>query len=244
MIALLSLELEGEPIKRERPDFLLRLRDGRTVGVEIVRALNEQVARGRGTRARLKRQIRDALVAAKINGWVNIRLDEHTAGWLNDNPADLRNEIAAIVELVRVTMNNGPEARWYNFSWIDHELEELTGEADEEADADLANTGIEHVDALGIYPRDEPLVTWSCFGRGQSPNIVQDAIDDKADDLVIYRECGADEVWLLVIGSAGTGGALFVDDVEDRVFVSAYDRTIFLELFEGRCVALETTPPT
>jgi hypothetical protein len=42
-------------------------------------------------------------------------------------------------------------------------------------------------------------------------------------------------------GSAGAGGALLVEVVEDIVFTSPYDKTIFLELFEQRCVVLNTT---
>ena len=80
------------------------------------------------------------------------------------------------------------------------------------------------------------------YGSGQRPDIVQDAINSKVGDLPVYRQCGAGEIWLLVIGSAGTGGALFIDDVDDRVFMSPYDQTIFLELFEGRCMVLNTTP--
>jgi hypothetical protein len=87
------------------------------------------------------------------------------------------------------------------------------------------------------------MVTWSLQGDGQHSDIVQRAINDKAQQLATYRQCGADEIWLLVIGSAGTGGALFVDDVDDRVFTSLYDRTIFLELFERKCVVLNTAPP-
>lgn len=78
-------------------------------------------------------------------------------------------------------------------------------------------------------------------GNGQSSDIVQGAIDGKVDRLADYRRCGADELWLLVVGSAGDGGALFVDDVEDVVFTSPYDKTIFLELFEQRCIVLNTT---
>ena len=67
MIRLLDLEIDGEPTKRERPDFLVKLRDGRIVGIELVRALDEQIASGRGTRSRIKRQVHDALKAAGIN---------------------------------------------------------------------------------------------------------------------------------------------------------------------------------
>ena len=44
-----------------------------------------------------------------------------------------------------------------------------------------------------------------------------------------------------MVGSAGDGGALLGEDVEDVVFTSPYDKTIFLELFERRCVVLNTT---
>jgi hypothetical protein len=247
MIRLLGLEVDGEPTKRESPDFLIKLRDGRNIGVELVRALNEQIASGRGTRSRIKRQVHVALQSAGINAWVHVRLNENTAGYLNGEADALRREIAAIVELARTTMSGAPESRWYNFEWIDHEYDALFGD-DDSADAeddvqDLEGTGVQHADAVGIHPRDEPLVTWSIFGGGQRPSIVQDAIDDKAENLDVYRQCGADEIWLLVIGSAGTGGALFIDDVDGRVLTSPYDRTIFLELYEGRCMVLNTTPP-
>jgi len=126
--------------------------------------------------------------------------------------------------------------------------EPLDEEDDESPDGDqsagrreLSGTGIQHLDAIGIYPGTEARVTWSGLSNGQHSNIVQEAIDGKADDLSIYRQCGADEIWLLIIGSTGTGGALFIDDVEDVAFRSAYDKTIFLELFERRCMILDTT---
>jgi hypothetical protein len=242
MIQLLGLELDGEPTKRESPDFLIKLRDGRTVGVELVRALNEHLARGRGTRSRIKRQVHEALRSAGITAWVNVRMNENTAGYLSGEPDLLRREIAAIVELVRNVMRGAPAQRWHYYEWIDHEHDELTGYVRDDDVADLEGTGIQHADVVAIYPNDELWVTWSVFGGGQRPSIVQDAIDDKAEYLSDYRQCGADEIWLLVIGSAGTGGALFVDDVDERIFTSPYNQTVFLELFEGRCVVLKTTP--
>ena len=245
MIRLLGLELEGEPIKRERPDFMLRLRTGRTIGVELVRALDERIAAGRGTRFRIKKLVQAELASAAINAWVHVRLNEHTAGYLNTRPDLLRREITAIVELARRTMENKPEPRWHNFEWIDHEYEELVGRPRyrQRDTGDLQGTGIEHADAVDVHPWNEPIVTWSAFGGGQRPSIVQDAIDDKATDLSTYRQCGADEIWLLVIGSSGTGGALLVEEVEDRTFTSPYDRTVFLELYQGRCILLKMSPP-
>ena len=243
MLGLLGIELDGEPVKRERPDFLLKLRDGRTVGVELVRAINERVAAGRGTRARLKQGVKSGLVAAGLNAWVTVRLNENVAAMLNDDAAALKREVAAIVELARRTMANSPEDRWYNYEWIDHSFEEMMGRrrSGQRDSLDLEGTGVEHADAVGIHPHTEPLATWSVHGGGQQPSIVQEAIDGKVVVLAEYRRCGADEIWLLVIGSAGTGGALFVEDVEGRQFVSPYDRTIFLELYQARCVKLNTT---
>lgn len=48
---------------------------------------------------------------------------------------------------------------------------------------DLDGTGIEHLTAISIYPATEPCVWWSGSGSGQPPNIVQEAIDGKANDL-------------------------------------------------------------
>lgn len=242
MLELLGIEVDGEPVKRERPDFLLPMRDGRTVGVEVVRAIDERIAVGRGARERLKRKLRDALAAAGINAWVNVRLHEHIAAALNGDRNALEREVAALVELARKTMSAGPEGRWYWFEWIDHEFEQCMGRRRHaESDAqDLQGTGVERAHTVGIHTWDEPSATWSTFGGGQRANIVQDAINSKLADLPAYRQCGASEIWLLVVGSTGTGGSLFIDDVEDVVFTSPYDQTIFLELFEGRCMVLNT----
>ena len=223
MIRLLGLEVEGGPVKRERPDFLITLRGRRTVGIELVRAFDEYIAAGRGARARINRALHDRLAKAGINAGVNVGLDDDTAAALNGDRNALDREVKAIFELVHRTMSDETESRRYDFERID-----------------LQGTGVERADAVRIYRRDEPLVTWSGLGDGQSSNVVQDAINGKAGDLPVYRQCGANEIWLLVIGSAGTGGALFIDDVDDVVFTSPYDKTIFLELFEERCTVLNT----
>ncbi len=237
MLRLLAAEIDGEPIKRESPDFVIKLRDGRSVGVEVVRALDEQLARGRGTRTRIKRQLRDALTKRGINAWVNVSLTEGMAGYLNGEPELLRRELDAIAALAGDVAGKLGET-WLYYKRTSAEFDELG-----EDEASLEGTGVGYVRSVAFLAHEEPLVSWSTSGAGQPPSIVQDAIDDKAEKLVTYQQCGADEVWLLVVGSSGTGGALFVDDVEGRTFTSPYDRTLFLELYEGKCVALDTTPP-
>lgn len=103
MLQLLALEIDGEPIKRERPDFILTLRGGFTVGVEIVRALDRRLAGGRGARQRLKRQIRDALLKEGLNAHINISVSDGTAAHLNTNGRALRSEIQAVATLARAT---------------------------------------------------------------------------------------------------------------------------------------------
>jgi hypothetical protein len=245
MLLLLGLGIEGEPVKGESPDFLFTLKDGRTIGLEVVRALDEYIASGRGARSRIKREVLARLKTAGIDAWVNVRLREQTAGFLNRDASALGREIDAIVALARKTVSSAPESRWYYFEWIDHEFEAAMGHRRHGQDAaeDLTGTGIEYADTVMIYPGKEPTVTWSTFGDGQRAYIVQKAIDDKSAKLPTYRSRGAGEIWLLVVGSSGTGGALFVSDVEDVVFVSPFDKTLFLEQFEGKCAVLKTTPP-
>jgi hypothetical protein len=245
VLRLLGLKTEGEPVKRESPDFLVTLEDGRTIGLEVVRALDEYIAGGRGARSRIKREVLARLKTAWIDAWVNVRLREQTAGVLNRDAKALGREIDAIVALARKTVSTASESRWYYFEWIDHEFEEAMSHRRHGRNGaeDLTGTGIEYADTVMIYPGKKPMVTWRTFSDGQRAYIVQDAIDDKSAKLPTYRSIGAREIWLLVVGSSGTGGALFVSDVEDVPFESPFDKTVFLEQFEGKCAVLKTTPP-
>lgn len=74
----------------------------------------------------------------------------------------------------------------------------------------------------------------------ESPDLVQSLIDEKSALLPGYARDVA-EHWLLVVGSERTGGSFYVEQVEERPFRSAFARTFFLELFEGKCVELKTT---
>lgn len=243
MIRLLGLEIDGEPKKLEKPDFAITLRGGRTMGIELVRALDQYIAGGRGARARVKRGVRLGLEAAGVKASIAVSLHEGVAAALNVDRKALEREVTAIVQLIRFAVSGPAKTRTCHFEWIDHTYEELMGRRRRSEDDafDLRGTGVEHVDAISISLHEELRVMSFGQGNGQSSDIVQDAITSKVDRLADYRRCGADELWLLVVGSPGDGGALFVEDVEDVVFASPYDKTIFLELFERRCVVLNTT---
>jgi hypothetical protein len=76
---------------------------------------------------------------------------------------------------------------------------------------------------------------------GSKRRLIEDAIRNKEQKLPDYRACGAAEIWLLVVGSAGNGGAIDIHDARGA-FSSTFDKLIFLELFEERCVVLEQVP--
>jgi hypothetical protein len=247
MIRLLGLQVEDGPTKLTppAPDFRLKLRDGRTVGVEVTRALDERIASGRGAVSHIERRVENELSREGLSAWVVVGLREEAAAYLNDHPKDFNREVNAIVALVRKTVDLSSKPRGTRFERIDHEFERLMGRRrrGQEDVEDLRGSGVEVIDSVLIGPSNAPLVSVSTVGNGQRANIVQAAIDAKAADLPRYRQCGASEIWLLVVGSARTGGSLFVSDVEDLTFSSQYDQTIFLELFEGRCIDLRTTKP-
>ena len=87
---------------------------------------------------------------------------------------------------------------------------------------DLDGRGIEFATAVMVRPDDEPNVGRSGSSWGQPPSIIQDAIDKKASKL--EGGAGYDAQWLLVVGSAATGGTLDIS-AADGHFASLYDRS-------------------
>ncbi|MEZ4364491.1 MAG: hypothetical protein R3B48_30220 [Kofleriaceae bacterium] len=221
MIKLLQLDVVDESLlKSESPDFLFKLRDGRHVGVEIVSAVSQEVAQGRGTQRAIKDAVYDALNSANIKAYVCLRFNESPSRSLTR--AEIRSEAQAVERLVRTTTTAG-HADWH------------TIEGD-----DLEETGIEHLVGIRILASEELDVICSTSGIGMPPSIVQDAINKKVPKLEDYRRRGTDEIWLLVTASVGIGSSLDATEAQGRVFDSPFDKTIFLECFEGRCFVLPT----
>jgi hypothetical protein len=248
MVTLLPLTIVGAPISLERPDFRLVLADGRKIGLEHTRAVDQSVARARGVRERIKAQVLKGLISARVNAHVIFRLQEVTAGWLNSQPKAIAAESAAIVEIARQTLEANSGSEWQSWEALDDDIDYGNGMIDRDPRRargfhDLRGRGTSYVTAVRVIRSDEPSCGSATTGTGQSTNVIQQAIDAKAESLPVYRETRDDEHWLLVVGSTGTGGSFDIHQAEGE-FNSPFDRTLFLERFEGRCIELTTRKRT
>lgn len=232
MVALLPVaDVIAVDHNHESPDCNLVFRDGRRVGVEVVRALDGVEASGAGTRARLRRKILIGLQDRGVPAFVALSVPTSLAGAMNTRPDLIESNATNIVKLACEAIPAVP-GEWANFG---------TRFADDPGS--LQSRGIHWIEHVSIARAQvgEPTVMINGQGNMKDHTLVQGAIDDKAKLLPRYRT-DVTEHWLLVVGSERTGGELFVDDVDDVTFVSPFARTIFLELFENRCVELRTTP--
>lgn len=246
MIDLLPLDVSGPPIEHERPDFRLVLASGRRIGLEHTRAIDGTIAPASGVADRLRNRVQQGLVEAGIPAHINFTISEGAAAVLNSMRRELAAEVAALVKLAGDALAEplADGESWKRYEILDdivnHEGEVVWRDpARARGVRDLARTGVEFCSAVMVRPDHAPFAGCNRTAHGQRANIIQDAIDDKAELLDVYRQSGDDEQWLLVVGSARTGGALDIHEA-DGEFISPFDRTIFLERFEGACVELRT----
>ncbi|HTR53696.1 MAG TPA: hypothetical protein VMJ10_23540 [Kofleriaceae bacterium] len=229
MIALLPVRDVVDVIPGESPDFRIVLDEGKIVGVEIVRALNAVVASGAGTRMRLKAKIRTALRERGVPAIVGISFPTSLAGAMNARP-DLVDSNAENIVKLACDLIPARRGEWVHI-----------GTRFSDDPGSLESRGINWIERVSIARAegDDAIVWIGGPGNIEQPDLVQEAIDDKAELLPTYaRDVHAH--WLLVVGSERTGGSLFVDQVEGRTFTSPFARTLFLELFQKKCVELVT----
>ena len=247
VIALLPLDVVGEPVADEQPDFQFVLADGRRIGLEHTRAVNEEVARGRGVTGRMAMRVTQGLADAGINAHVNFTLPEGAAAALHSMRRELTAEIAALVNLARDALAQPFEGHWQRYQLLDDIIND-EGEvvwrdpARARGVQDLRGTGVEFCSSVMVGASDTPFAGCNTTSFGERANVIQDAIDDKSAKLADYRKSGDNEYWLLVVGSTGPGSSLDVYEARGE-FESPFDRTIFLERFERKCIRLRTRPP-
>jgi hypothetical protein len=253
MIRLLpQLGIVGEPTARERPDFGLTLAGGKTAGLEVVRARDQGIAAGRGAKIKMKKQLVAKLIAEGVNAHINFSISDGAAGVLaaRSMKLELAAEIAGLAKVAKDALVDAPtpDSVWRRYRRFDADIVDDTGfvcwrDPDRDRGAhDLDGRGIEFCTAVMVRPHDEPLATCSGTSLGQSPSIIQAAIDDKAELLAEYLNSGYDAQWLLVVGSTGEGGTLDISDAEGE-FSSPFHRTFFLETFADECVELKIANP-
>jgi len=266
-LVLSELKLGEIRDHRESPDFGIALPDGRTAGLEVVRAIDKGIAAGNGAIEKINKRVQAGLVAAGVNASVVVSITDGAAAVLATKvmKPQLAAEIDALIRLAKEALGvapspnsrierrraarglpapNSPWRRYERFS-PDLMLDDTVCWRDpRRADGsyDLDGRGIEFATAVMVRPDDAPNVGRSGSSWGQPPSIIQEAIDAKASLLPKYKKAGYDEQWLLVIGSDDTGGTLDITDAEGE-FVSPFDRTFFLESFAKECIELRTRTP-
>lgn len=230
MIEKLGLDVvrvtPGEP---PAPDFLLELRDGAKIAVELTEARESYIAEGTGALKRLRSAVLKLLGTRGVTAAVraHLRLREETAAFLNSDAKLLHRVAEQVVAFVEP-----------------HVQQVAAGPSRPFTEEDLRAAGVECLRGLLLQPFAKLDVSTGTIGPGQRSTTIQAAIDRKASKLENYRaEVAGAATWLLIVGGAGRGAS--VDAWEaDGTFVSPFDRTIFVELYEGKCVVLTTTKPT
>ena len=250
MIRLLpQLGIVGKPRGRERPDFQLTLIGNQSAGLEIVRAMDQGIAAGRGARIKMKKRVATGLVAEGVNAHINFSISDGAAGVLaaHSMKSSLSAEIAGLVKLAKAALEDAPSpgSVWRRYVEFDDIVDD-TGfvcwrDPDRDGGShDLEGRGIKFCTAVMVRPYEEPLATSTGTSFGQPASIIQEAIDEKSELLAEYRKSGYQEQWLHIVGSAGEGGTLDISDAEGE-FKSPFGRTFFLETFEDICIELKTS---
>ena len=224
MVQRLGLDLDCDPIKRESPDIELRLRDGRTIGLEVIEAHSQElIAAFKGTSQVVARRITAELQAQALNAEVPFRIDADTAALLIARRRELHRTARLIAEYARDLLSGADEY----FS-----------------QAQAQRRGIDYVELLGVNPATllgpAALVVMTTGPLG--PGLIQAAIEKKSPKLANYREFSASEYWLLIVGGLPLSGYVTAEDAVSERFVSPFSKTVFLDR-GSQCICLETDLP-
>jgi hypothetical protein len=226
MVERLGLDLDGDPIphKPPAPDMELRLRDGRTVGLEVIEAHSEKLAGAwKGTSRVVARRITEELRAQSVNASVPFRIDDDTAMLLVSRRRELERTARLIAEYARDVLSGAEQ--WFS-------------------QAQAQRRGIEYVDLLDVRLADAlgPEAALVMTTGPLGPGVIQAAIEKKKRKLASYREFNASEYWLLIVGGLPVSGYVTAGDAASARFVSPFDKTVFLDR-GSECIDLDTDLP-
>lgn len=246
-LKILRIKTSGSPRKAKppAPDFTFKLINGRRIRMEVVSAVDQAFAAGSGARRRLARRIHQLLQGVAITAIVNPTISEASFAYLGarGRTAEIEREAEAIFEIVRREMTAGTANEWRRYLHLDESEPEPweVREPPNRGEVNLEGRGVVHTDVVTLKAHPELVVGCNRTGGLRPVGIVQVAIDAKNEKIARYRSFAADEVWLLVVASADPGSAMGISQLDGQTFVSAFDRTLFLEAFEGKARRLQTT---
>jgi hypothetical protein len=249
MVELLGLELLDEPKKQDppRPDFTLTLIDNgkrKRVAIEVVEAMSEATRKGYyGARDLIVRLVREGMTKRGLAATVSLSIPLGFLPMLGQLSGKAQREMSSrIVDLVAeaLALPLDRECRGWTFA---EDPEERPRRSNLKFIGDLRSRHIEYVRWVNVSPASEVHVQTGIGGMGTGLHLIQEAIDHKAAKRDKYDLRGVDELWLLVVGSTGTGGSLDVYQAESSTFTSPFAQTIFLECLEAKCIRLKTTAP-
>jgi hypothetical protein len=238
-----ALDLACPPTHREAPDVLVTLRDGSEIGVEVVTAMDRDIRSGySGQCATIAKDVKQAMIDRRLSATIGLVIPR---AFLADLRRHKRDGVAARRDAVVGAIRDAfatPLPRDMT-GWVYEDLSD--GRLPSVGFHNVGGTtdrGLDFVRSLSISPAYEPNVYTAILGDVQGTELVQAAIDDKADLHAKYSAVGLSDLWLLVVGPLSSGTTFGATRIKDGMFTSPYARTYFLDGWEGTCVLLNTQP--
>jgi hypothetical protein len=214
-----------------------------SVGLEHTLAIVQGIKDGERPTERFQDELQTALEATGFNVGVVTRIPQSLGTQLADRTIRKR-EVDAVIDMVREAVAIGGNVSF-------EEMRDILGDDGTIVWSDPKRLrkkrkfldlkeGLVAVAAVGVSPSSSPFVMRSLSGGVYGRNLLQATSDEKADKIDLYRR-NHNEVWLLVVGSE-YGGPLDIAVADDE-FVSPFEKTLLLELYQGRAAIPRTRPP-
>lgn len=243
MAEKLGLKLDGEPAKQDppRPDAELTLAGGTRIGVEVVEAMDQATRHGySGVRAQIVRNATNAMKQRGLAANVGLAMLD---GLLPSLAAlSKKEQIATALRIVDLAAEAVAIPLEGKIGWMFHDHCDNGRTDGFRYVGDLASRGLQNFSWIQVSPWFEPVVLTLGSGIGAGPDQIQEAIDRKLKKRARYDLEGLKELWLLVVGSAATGGSRDLYDAKRTAFISPFAQTFFLECSEDKCIRLTPRP--
>jgi hypothetical protein len=245
MAEMLGLELLDGPKSQDppRPDVVLTLIDGRRIAVEVTEAMDEATRKGYdGARELIVRLVTEGMKERGLAATVHLSIPLGFLPVLGGLPGKAQRELSSrIIELAGEALAM-PLKTGTRGSVFADDPEDRPRRPNLQFVGDLRSRAISYFRWITVSPSSDVRVSTGTGGTGSGQSVIQEAIDRKAEKRGRYDLSGIHELWLLVVGSTGTGGSLDIHVAERNTFSSPFAQTFFLECWEEKCIRLTTMP--